>query len=110
MSIVLVYVSASDPVSACAGADPDSVLRYQKTLLTLASLKKHGGNIFAIASDGDTEIASLADHTIFVPQFPELLLPIAEVIPLQLFAYHVARLNGYDIDHPRNLTKAVVSE
>ena len=106
-------VSGGMPIVALAtrdDSDPDSVLRYKKTLLTLGSLKKHGGRIFAIASDGDKEIASLADHTIFVPPFPELLLPIAEVIPLQLFAYHVARLNGYDIDNPRNLTKAVVSE
>jgi glucosamine--fructose-6-phosphate aminotransferase (isomerizing) len=39
-----------------------------------------------------------------------LLLPILEVIPLQLFAYHVAVNKGYDVDHPRNLTKAVVVE
>jgi glucosamine--fructose-6-phosphate aminotransferase (isomerizing) len=106
-------VSGGMPIVALATrdqSDPDSVLRYKKTLLTVGSLKKHGGNILAIASEGDAEIASSADHAIFVPQFPELLLPIAEVIPLQLFAYHIARLNGYDIDNPRNLTKAVVSE
>ena len=90
--------------------DPDSVLRYKKSLLTLTSLKSHGASIFAIATEGDQEIGALAEHTIFVPPLPELLLPIAEVIPLQLFAYHVARLNGFDIDNPRNLTKAVVTE
>jgi len=90
--------------------DPDSVLRYKKSLLTLTSVKKHGGKVLAIATEGDQEIAAVADHTIFVPALPELLLPIAEVIPLQLFSYHVARLNGYDIDNPRNLTKAVVNE
>ena len=106
-------VSGGMPIVAVATrdeSDPDSVLRYKKTLLTLTSLKSHGANIFAIATEGDREIGSLADHTIFVPRLPELLLPIAEVIPLQLFSYHVARLNGYDIDNPRNLTKAVVNE
>jgi glucosamine--fructose-6-phosphate aminotransferase (isomerizing) len=46
----------------------------------------------------------------YVPAAPELLLPIVEVIPLQLFAYHVAVGKGYDVDHPRNLVKAVVTE
>lgn len=106
-------VSGGMPIVVVAtrdDADPDSVLRYKKTLLTLTSLKSHGASIFAVATEGDTEIQSLAEHTIFVPPMPELVLPIAEVIPLQLFAYHVARLNGFDIDNPRNLTKAVVTE
>jgi glucosamine--fructose-6-phosphate aminotransferase (isomerizing) len=47
---------------------------------------------------------------IFIPAAPELLLPILEVVPLQLFAYHFAVLNGCDVDHPRNLVKAVVTE
>jgi glucosamine--fructose-6-phosphate aminotransferase (isomerizing) len=46
----------------------------------------------------------------YVPSAPELLLPILEVIPLQLFAYHIAVNKGYDVDHPRNLVKAVVTE
>lgn len=106
-------VSGGMPIVVVAtrdDADPDSVLRYKKTLLTLTSLKSHGASILAIATEGDQEIQSLAEHTIFVPPMPELVLPIAEVIPLQLFAYHVARLNGFDIDNPRNLTKAVVTE
>jgi glucosamine--fructose-6-phosphate aminotransferase (isomerizing) len=91
-------------------SDPDSVLRYRKSLQTLTNVKAHGAKVLAIATEGDQEIASVADHTIFVPALPELLLPIAEVIPLQLFSYHVATLNGYDVDNPRNLTKAVVTE
>ena len=64
----------------------------------------------AVATEGDNEVASIADEVFFVPAAPELLLPILEVIPLQLFAYHVALRKGYDVDHPRNLVKAVVSE
>jgi len=63
-----------------------------------------------VATEGDREIASIADEVFYVPAAPELLLPIVEVIPLQLFAYHVATKKGYDVDRPRNLVKSVVIE
>jgi glutamine---fructose-6-phosphate transaminase (isomerizing) len=91
-------------------ADPDSVLRYQKTLLVQEYIKSRGGKSIAIATEGDREILTLADRAIFVPPAPELLLPILEVVPLQLFAYHFAILNGCDVDRPRNLVKAVITE
>ena len=91
-------------------ADPDSVVRYQKTLGVLEYVKSHGGKAIVIATEGDREIAAFADRLIFVPAGPELLLPILEVVPLQLFAYHYAVLNGCDVDSPRNLVKAVVTE
>jgi glucosamine--fructose-6-phosphate aminotransferase (isomerizing) len=91
-------------------ADPDSVLRYEKTLAILEYVKSRGGKTIAIATDGDREIARFADEVIFAPAASELLLPILEVVPLQLFAYHFAVLNGCDVDHPRNLVKAVVTE
>ena len=49
----------------------------------------------------------MADHTIFIPQAPELLSPILEIIPLQLFAYYMAVIKGLDVDKPRNLVKSV---
>jgi glucosamine--fructose-6-phosphate aminotransferase (isomerizing) len=52
----------------------------------------------------------LADHTVFIPAAPELLSPILEIVPLQLFAYYVAAKRGLDVDHPRNLVKAVTLE
>ena len=64
----------------------------------------------AVATEADHEITSIADDVFFVPAAPELLLPIVEVIPLQLFAYHVATKKGYNVDRPRNLVKAVVTE
>jgi len=91
-------------------ADPDSLLRYQKTLAILEYVKGRGGKSIAVATEGDREISSLSTHTIFVPEAPELLVPILEVVPLQLFAYRFAVLNGCDVDHPRNLVKAVVTE
>ncbi len=91
-------------------ADPDSMLRYRKTLAILEYVKGRGGKAIAIATEGDREIAAVAEQVIFVPEAPELLLPILEVVPLQLFAYHFAVLNGCAVDHPRNLVKAVVTE
>ncbi len=91
-------------------SDPDSLQRYQKTLGVLEYVKSRGGKAIAIATEGDREIAALTNRVIFVPPAPELLLPILEVVPLQLFAYHYAVLNGHDVDNPRNLVKAVVTE
>jgi glutamine---fructose-6-phosphate transaminase (isomerizing) len=91
-------------------SDPDSMLRYHKTLGVLEYIKTAGGKTIAIATEGDREITKIAHRTIFVPPAPELLLPLLEVVPLQLFAYHFAILNGCNVDSPRNLVKAVVTE
>jgi glutamine---fructose-6-phosphate transaminase (isomerizing) len=91
-------------------ADPDSMLRYQKTLLVLEYVKSRGGKTIVIATEGDRDVLRLSDRVIYVPAAPELLLPLLEVVPLQLFAYHFAVLNGCNVDHPRNLVKAVVTE
>ena len=58
----------------------------------------------------DLEVPAIADHTVFIPQAPELLLPILEMVPLQLFAYYVAVKRGLDVDRPRNLVKSVTLE
>lgn len=90
--------------------DPDSVLRYRRTLEVMKEVKSRRGPLVTVATQGDDEVGEIADDVFFVPEAPELLLPILEVIPLQLFAYHVAVNKGYDVDHPRNLVKAVVVE
>ncbi len=97
-------------LATCDHADPDSVLRYRRTLDVMREVKSRRGPLVTVATEGDKEVASIADHVFYVPAAPELLLPIVEVIPLQLFAYHVAVNKGYDVDHPRNLVKAVVTE
>jgi glutamine---fructose-6-phosphate transaminase (isomerizing) len=97
-------------IATCDHADPDSVLRYRRTLDVMAEVKSRRGPLVVVATEGDTEAERLADQIFYVPAAPELLLPIVEVIPLQLFAYHVAVQKGYDVDHPRNLVKAVVTE
>ena len=106
-------VGEGTPVVALATrdvSDPDSVLRHQKTLGVLEYVKSRGGHVIAVATEGDHDISRVADQAIFVPAAPELLLPLLEVVPLQLLAYHFAVANGCDVDHPRNLVKAVVSE
>jgi glucosamine--fructose-6-phosphate aminotransferase (isomerizing) len=96
-------------LATCDRSDPDSMLRYRRTLDVMKEVRSRNGQIVAVATEGDREAGDLAD-VIFVPAAPELLLPIVEVIPLQLFAYHVATKKGYDVDRPRNLVKAVVTE
>ncbi len=90
--------------------DPDSVLRYEKTLQLLRDMRAQGAEIFALISEDDADIPQLTPHVIRVPEASEYLLPILEVVPLQLIAYFSAILRGIDVDHPRNLVKAVVQE
>jgi glucosamine--fructose-6-phosphate aminotransferase (isomerizing) len=97
-------------LATCDHRDPDSLLRYRRTLEVMKEVRSRRGPLVTVATEGDKEVASIAEHVFYVPAAPELLLPIVEVIPLQLFAYHVAVNKGYDVDHPRNLVKAVVTE
>lgn len=97
-------------LATCDRNDPDSVLRFRRTLEVMKEVKSRHGRLVSVATEGDREVGAVADDVFFVPPAPELLLPIVEVIPLQLFAYHVAVKKGYDVDRPRNLVKAVVTE
>src|ERR1019366_854927 len=90
--------------------DPGSVLRYEKTLSNLKEVKARSGTVIAIATNGDEEIREAADHVLYVPDAPELLSPILEVVPCQLLAYHIAVRRGCDVDQPRNLAKSVTVE
>jgi len=91
-------------------SDPGSLPRYEKNVAALKGFTKQRAQVIALASEGDKQIEDLADHTIFIPQTPELLGPILEIIPLQLFAYHMAVIKGLDVDKPRNLVKSVMHE
>jgi glucosamine--fructose-6-phosphate aminotransferase (isomerizing) len=91
-------------------ANPDSVLRYEKTLSNIQEVTARAGRVIAIATEGDTHISQLVEHVIFVPHAPELLLPVLEVVPLQLLAYYIAVRRGCDVDQPRNLAKSVTVE
>src|SRR5216684_289320 len=97
-------------IATCDRNDAGSVLRYEKNLANIRGFKQQSGRVIAIASEGNTEVQELADHTIFIPQAPELLSPILEIVPLQLFAYYMAVGKGLDVDRPRNLVKSVMLE
>jgi glucosamine--fructose-6-phosphate aminotransferase (isomerizing) len=74
----------------------------------LRDMQMQGARVVAIANTGDEEVASLVSDCVFVEPAPEYLLPIEEVVPLQLFSYFMALAHGVDVDRPRNLSKAVV--
>ena len=90
--------------------DTGAVTRYEKNVSNMEGFKKQGATIIALATAGDTIVPKLANQTIFIPDAPELLSPILEIVPLQLFAYYVALKRGLDVDRPRNLVKAVTLE
>ena len=91
-------------------SDPDSIQRYEKVVQLMRDMRDQHASILAIANTGDETVASLADHTVYVAEMREPLLAICETIPLQLLSYWMAINNGIDVDHPRNLTKAVLAE
>ena len=86
----------------------DSV--YEKVLSNIQEIKARRGQVIAIASQGNKEIAELADDVIYIPKTLEMLTPILAVMPLHLFAYHVGVFRGHDVDKPRNLAKSVTVE
>jgi glucosamine--fructose-6-phosphate aminotransferase (isomerizing) len=83
---------------------------YEKVLSNLEEIKARHGPVIAVATAGDMETAARADDVIFIPQAPAYLQPLIAVVPLQLLAYHIALLNGRDVDKPRNLAKSVTVE
>ena len=83
---------------------------YDKTISALQEVKARGARVIAVAYESDTEIAKFADSVLRIPDSADLLAPVNAVVPLQLLAYHVARLRGHDIDQPRNLAKSVTVE
>ena len=97
-------------LATCDREDSGSVLRYEKNLANIRGFKQQSARVIAIASEGDEELRALADYTIFVPHAPELLLPVLEIVPLQLFAYYMTVKKGLDVDRPRNLVKSVTLE
>ena len=73
----------------------------------VAEVKSRGATVVLVANDGDEETARQADAVLWVPETQPAVRPVVDVVPLQLFAYHMARLHGHDVDRPRNLAKMV---
>ena len=83
---------------------------FDKVMSNMQEIKARGGPVIAVASEGDAEVAAVADDVIPVPDVAEYLQPIVAAIPLQLLAYEIALLCGCDVDQPRNLAKSVTVE
>jgi glucosamine--fructose-6-phosphate aminotransferase (isomerizing) len=102
------------PVVVIATRDPtsdESRVRYEKTLSNIQEVKARNGIVIAVVCEQDAEeVGKMADYTIAIPATTELLLPILEIVPLQLLAYHIAVRRGCDVDQPRNLAKSVTVE
>ncbi len=106
-------VSAATPLVMLATVDrgdPESLERYEKVVQLMEDMRAQGASILAIANRDDGTVRELATHTVEVEETGEALLTITEVIPLQLLSYCMAVNHGIDVDHPRNLSKAVLSE
>jgi glucosamine--fructose-6-phosphate aminotransferase (isomerizing) len=102
-------IALVDAKTPCIFVAPRGVL-HPKTLSNLEEVKARNGTIITVGTDGDRGLASLSDVFLPVPDAPEVVQPLLAVVPLQLLAYHVARLRGCDIDKPRNLAKSVTVE
>jgi len=83
---------------------------YEKMLSNISEVKTRLGYVLAVAFDNDQEIARQVDEVIRVPSVSPLLSPFLTILPLQLFAYHIAAKRGADVDQPRNLAKSVTVE
>ena len=102
----LALIDSSFPTVALAPKDS----LYEKICSNIAEIRARGGKVIAVTTDGNDAIKKISDDVIFVPKTHEALQPILTTIPLQLFAYSVAKERGLPIDKPRNLAKSVTVE
>ena len=102
----IALVDDSMPIVAIA---PSDGLR-DKMLNSIFEVKARGGKVIAVATEGDEEMAGVADHVLYIPPLSPLLTCILASVPLQLLAYHIAVKRGCDVDQPRNLAKTVTVE
>jgi glucosamine--fructose-6-phosphate aminotransferase (isomerizing) len=102
----IALLDESTPVVTVATDSP--VL--EKVLSNVAEVRARGADVIAVATQGDEEVAEVADQTLYVPRTDWVLQPIVAILPLQLLAYYIARLNDLNVDQPRNLAKTVTVE
>lgn len=102
----IALISEKVPTIALATSGP----LYEKMLSNINEIKARGGQVIAVATEGDRIISTIADDTLFIPEASEFILPVVAVLPMQLLAYHTAVRLGLDPDKPRNLAKSVTVE
>jgi glucosamine--fructose-6-phosphate aminotransferase (isomerizing) len=103
-------IALIDDKMPVVGIATSGALLRKDRVSNLEEVRARKGKLIIIAAEGDTKIATIADDVFLVPKNDPLLDPILTVVPLQLLAYHIADLNGTDVDQPRNLAKSVTVE
>ena len=83
---------------------------HTKIMSNIEEVRARGGQVIAVVTEGDTEITSIVDYAVAIPETLDMLTPILTSVPLQLFAYYVAVRRGCNVDQPRNLAKSVTVE
>jgi glucosamine--fructose-6-phosphate aminotransferase (isomerizing) len=104
----IALIDENMPVIFIATNTEDQI--YEKIVSNIQEVKARKGQVIVVASEGNKSIEDVADSVITVPRTEDFLTPLLTVIPLQLFAYHMAVLKRYDVDKPRNLAKSVTVE
>lgn len=104
----IALIDESMPVVFVATDTEDQI--YKKIISNIEEVKSRNGQVIAIASEGNKAIGKLVDSVVTIPRTMDFLTPLLTVIPMQLFAYHIAVLRGCDVDKPRNLAKSVTVE
>ena len=102
-------IALVDRETPCVFVAPRGSL-HTKTLSNIEEVRARHGMIIAVGTEGDDALSGLAEVFLPIPDVPEVVQPLVAIVPLQLLAYHVARLRGCDIDKPRNLAKSVTVE
>jgi glucosamine--fructose-6-phosphate aminotransferase (isomerizing) len=102
----IALLDESTPV-VCVATDSPIL---DKVLSNVAEVRARGADVIAIATEGSERVAAVTDEVLYVPPSDWVLQPILAILPLQLLAYHVARLRGLNVDQPRNLAKTVTVE
>ncbi|MCB0856906.1 MAG: glutamine--fructose-6-phosphate transaminase (isomerizing) [Solirubrobacterales bacterium] len=102
----IALLDESTPV-VCVATDSPIL---DKVLSNMEEVKARGADVIAVATEGDDRVSKVSEETIAVPRTDWVLQPLVAILPLQLLAYHVARLNGLNVDQPRNLAKTVTVE
>ena len=83
---------------------------FEKMLSNIKEVKSRCATVLAIAKEGNTTVEEEADYVFYIPECPDELTPLLSVVPLQQFAYYIAKMRGCDIDKPKNLAKSVTVE
>ena len=94
-------------IATCDNSHPESRDRYRRQLASAKEIKALSGSLVVLATEGDQEIAAVADEVLYLPATAEVMLPLLEIVPLEMLAYYIAIRRGLNPDSPRNLNKAV---